>query len=93
MKKRLFFCICIVVCAILSCAFALADDHEVRVILDGQDTGYITVPGDVIVLTEKNGEHGIRCSDAGGGDLSVSLPKRTARTGSGVPTPAAATCP
>ena len=73
MKKRLFFCICIVVCAVLFCACAAADDHQVRVMLDGQDTGYITVPGDVIVLTEKNGENGIRCSDAGGGDLSVSL--------------------
>lgn len=73
MKKRLFFCLCIVVCAVLFCACAAADDHQVRVMLDGQDTGYITVPGDVIVLTEKNGENGIRCSDAGGGDLSVSL--------------------
>ncbi len=73
MKKRLFFCICIVVCAILSCAFALADDHEVRVILDGQDAGFIKVPEDVIVLTEKNGANGIVCYDAGGGDMSVSL--------------------
>lgn len=72
MKKWL--CILIFTCCLLLCACAAAEDHLIPVSLGGTDAGTISVPENVIVLTEKGGSDGIVCSrNTNGTELSVSL--------------------